>query len=197
MPNHVYNKMTVTGSAEALAAFKTKSQRVDEENYLREFSYWNFITPPQDALDSGEYHATHGFVNGEASGHTTNNWYNFNVREWGTKWDAYDIQPDDYSPTDTQWTISWNSAWSPPIPVFEAMVDQHPDLKFDFYWEEEQGWGGEATGADGDYFLTNEWDIPSSHADWVALNNEDRCVCSWADTQEEWWSDCPREKETV
>jgi hypothetical protein len=196
MPNHVYNKMTVTGSAEALAAFKTKTQRLDEDNHPREFSYWNFITPPQEALDSGEYYATHGFVDGKDSGNTKNNWYNFNVREWGTKWDAYDIQPDEYSITATSWTISWNSAWSPPMPVFNAISEQHPELEFDFYWEEEQGWGGEGIGATGSFSITKEWDIPESHAQWVELDMEENCACNRWDDQEEWFADCPRKEET-
>lgn len=193
MPNHVFNKMTVTGSAEALAAFKNKAQHTNEENYLREFSYWNFITPPQEALDSGEYHATHGFVGGKESGNTSNNWYNFNVREWGTKWDAYEIQPDEFSLTDTSWTISWSSAWSPPMPVFAAMVEQHPELEFDFYWEEEQGWGGKGIGATGAFSITKEWDIPESHTAWAELDLEDNCICNHTNDEDEWFEDCPRE----
>ena len=42
---------------------------------------------------------------------------------------------------------------------------------------------------------TNSWDIPESHADYVSIDNEDGCVCSWGDT-EDFYDDCPRDEET-
>lgn len=186
MPNHVYNTMSVTGSPEALKAFAEKAKHED-----REFSYWNFVTPPQEALDSGEYWATRGFVKGEKSGYTANNWYEFNVREWGTKWDTYDL---DVQVAPKAYYATFSSAWSPPMPVFQAMVEQHPDLEFDFSWEEEQGWGGDAIGAGGHFSVTNEWDIPNSHADHVERDRLDSCLCAYYDDPKEWYRDCPREE---
>ena len=149
MPNHVFNTLRVTGPLEALNAFKEKARHDDDK-----FSYWNFKTPPQESLDSGEYHATNGFVAGERSGDTPNNWYNLNTREWGTKWDAYDIYVEASAPK--AFYAQFSSAWSPPLPVFEAMTEQHPDLEFDFSWEEGQGWGGEAIGAGGNFSIVKE-----------------------------------------
>jgi hypothetical protein len=183
MPNHVFNKVAVTGKPEAIKAFKEKAQKGE-----REFSYWNFVTPPQEALDSGEYWATHGFIAGEPSGKTPNNWYNFNNREWGTKWDTYDLHVES---APKSFFATFSSAWSPPTQVFEAIVEQHPDLDFDFYWEEEQGWGGEAIGSGGYYSLTNEWDIPNSHADYVDLGKEESCYCALED-DEFTFDDCPK-----
>lgn len=190
MPNHTYNTIIATGTPEALEAFTSKAKHED-----REFSYWSFVTPPQEALDSGEYWETNGFVKGERKGDTPNNWYNFNRREWGTKWDTYDLYAERQS--DTKWRASFSSAWSPPVPVFEAMVEQHPELEFEFYWEEEQGWGGEAIGAGGHFSITKEWDIPNSHADHDALGKEcDMCVTWYPDNPEEWYEDCPTRAET-
>lgn len=184
MPNHVYNTLTVTGPIEALNAFKEKAKHNNEK-----FSYWNFKTPPQEAMDSGEYHATHGFAGGQQSGNTPNNWYNFNNREWGTKWDAYDLHVDS---APKAFYATFSSAWSPPLPVFEAMVEQHPELNFDFSWEEEQGWGGEAIGVRGDFSITNEWDIPNSHAEYVAVDRVDSCQCAYEEDEAEWYDDCPK-----
>lgn len=186
MANHVYNQMTVTGTPEALEAFRAKARHGD-----REFSYWNFVTPPQEALDSGEYDSDHTF-DGKTG---RNNWYSFNTREWGTKWDVYDLQPDLIGVEDHNWTISWSSAWSHPLPVLEAMVEQHPELEFEFYWEEEQGWGGEAVGSGGWFSIAKEWDIPNSHADYVALDWEDRCYCESEQDPEFMYDDCPKKLE--
>lgn len=188
MPNHVFNSMSVTGSPEAIKAFTEKAKHTRQDQ-SREFSYWNFVTPPQEAVDSGEYDATRGFVAGEESGFTANNWYEFNTREWGTKWDAYDI---DVQVAPKSFFATFTSAWSPPTQVFEAIVAQHPELTFDFHWEEEQGWGGESVGNGGYYAIVREWDIPDSHADYLSMTNESSCVCAWSDDQEEWYDDCPR-----
>ena len=188
MPNWVFNTMSVTGSPEALADFKKKANARE-----REISYWNFVTPPQEALDSGEYEATNGWSkeNGH-EGDTPNNWYNFNNREWGTKWDcsSAEIVTED----EGEITYSWTSPWSPPIPVFEAMAKQHPKLAFDFEWEEEQGWGGAARGSNGFFGITSEYDTPDSHADYEARGRSENCNCKWSDDQDDWYDDCPRPK---
>lgn len=185
MPNHVYNTVTITAKTkEDLDAFLRKASAQE-----REFSYWNFITPPAEALASGEYWATRGWVAGQESGNTPNNWYNFNTREWGTKWDVYDLEFT--RDNDLHARAAFCSAWSPPTPVFEAIAEQHEELDFSFYWEEEQGWGGEAYGTEGQFVIEKEWDIPDSHADYVALDREDSCNCN-QDDREYWFKDCPR-----
>lgn len=181
MPNHVYNSMTVTGTAYDIQAFIKQAKHED-----RELSYWNFVTPPQEALDSGEYWETHGFRAGEKVGHTPNNWYNFNNREWGTKWDTYDL---DVQTAPKAFYATFSSAWSPPLQAFEAMVAQHPHLEFEFRWEEEQGWGGEAVGTRGNFMIGREWDIPTSHSDWEDIGNPEGCVCNW--NPEYAYKDCP------
>ena len=211
MPNWVDNYVSVSGSAEAIKAFAEKSQAVHPEGVNEEtgewrmtaepeFSFWNFVRPPQEALDSGEYFGTHGYSGGEAKGDTSNNWYNFNNREWGTKWDACDVNIDI---DEKSLSISFNTAWGIPVPVFEAMCRQHPELEFDIRSQEEQGWGAsytsmEDTDENGEPISvlseTNSWDIPECHRDWVDLGDPDGCVCQYSDL-EDWYDDCPRDEE--
>jgi hypothetical protein len=52
------------------------------------------------------------------------NWYDFCVNTWGTKWDtdAYDTVT---LPADSNnVTFGFDTAWSPPIGVYEALLDQ-------------------------------------------------------------------------
>ena len=195
MPNWVANRVYVFGSKDLLDTFAEQASKTpitthedDRESVL---SFANFIAPPREAIDSGEYHATNGFENGKETGNTPNNWYNFNNREWGTKWDACNA---DLERLDGQLSYGFETAWDCPMPVFEAMVEQFPKLEFEFWWEEEQGWGGEATGCKGLFSITDSWDIPNSHADYVGRDNEDGCICNWEDDQDEWYKDCPRDE---
>ena len=179
-----------------------------------DLSFWNFIAPTEEELpyyfgnkvkeeDKEDPDATPEERMAKALTFSGSGWYDWNVREWGTKWDANDAELDtDLSELDGNLNNSisyrFSTAWSIPEPVFTAMVQQHPTLDFEFSSEEEQGWGAEFCSSDdeGDgvrsLILTKEWAIPESHADYVERDNEDGCVCSWQDDEEDFFDDCPR-----
>lgn len=208
MPNWVANRISITGSDAELDRFVEQAGREpatftahakfydsgEEKGEWRDpISFANFICPPQEALDSGEYWATHGFSKGEESGNTPNNWYNFNIREWDTKWDA--CHPE-VERTDEGVAVAFETAWSPPEPIFRAMAEQFPELEFDIWWEEEQGFGAELLGTGGELTLVKEWDIPSSHADYVTKDGDgENCVCSHETDKEYWYDDCPNKRD--
>lgn len=193
MPNWVSNSVSVRGSTEDLAKFrelaKGKGSPTGIENGKLIYdkgtgalSFWNFIEPE----DKEHYF-------------TGDNWYNWNVENWGTKWDASDSA---VSSVDTPEGLfyTFETPWGIPEPVFRAMVSQFPQLHFEFWSEEEQGWGASfASSIDEEgnshLTLTKEWDVPDSHADYVDRENEEGCICSWEEDQNEWYSDCPRPEE--
>jgi hypothetical protein len=71
------------------------------------------------------------------------------------------------------------------------MVEKFPTLMFTFECEEEQGWGVEYAGEDGELSVVREWDVPNSHADYVERDNEDGCACAQDWDAEDWYDDCP------
>ena len=80
MPNWVYNKMTVTGSKPDLEAFAKKaSEQRPEGARPSDLSFWNFVRPADSELV--KYHET--------------GWYDWNIKHWGTKWDACDAEAGD------------------------------------------------------------------------------------------------------
>lgn len=198
MPNWVSNTLSITGSAEDIADFKEKASQPKttywegkEEVDEAVLSFMNFIAPPQEALASGEYYGTHGWSEGKEVGRTPNNWYEFNNREWGTKWDASD---EDLTVDDTEYLeYNFQTAWAPPTPVFQAMAEQYKNLVFEIHCVEEQGWGVDFEGRDGELTTTDEWDIPDSHESSIHRTNS--CRCEWLDPIEErdnFFSDCPK-----
>jgi hypothetical protein len=154
-------------------------------------SFWNFIRPSDDELPYYFGQKDSPKTGGEL--YASSDWYGWNINHWDTKWDANDDyisygNPEELKDTDSL-GYQFQTARSIPEKVFVAMVEQHPELSFTFGCEEEQGWGAEFSGKDGKLTLDKEWDIPQSHADWVALGREDSCVCGWAD--DDTFSDCP------
>ena len=199
MPNWVYSSVTVTGDTEELEKFSAHIEQ--KPKYAQDnqgpFSFHSFITLP-DEVDPDEYHGINGWKDGVKLGESEYNWYNWNTGNWLTKWDACDADVHRMNNAVSRLTsisITFSTAWSPPDPVFQAMTEQFPDLKFEVHWEEEQGFGAEYECSGGNVVVTDRWDIPSSHADHQKRGSE--CICAYYDTPEDWYDDCPRDEQTV
>jgi len=85
------------------------------------------------------------------------NWYDFQVANWGTKWDVDPYEPVEYDDAHDGNTIhfGFDSAWSPPVGVYEALVEQGFTVKA-FYWEPGMCFAGKwADGNDDYYELSN------------------------------------------
>jgi Ferredoxin-like domain in Api92-like protein len=208
MPNWVDNTLTITGKREEIAKIKKQLREPYQETidsydheskrmirqvvtHNEEMSFWNIIRPPANKVD--EYHTAHGWADGKESGNTEYNWYNFNIREWGCKWDAsnVDLSIDD----EDELVYTFITPWSPPISAIIKLSEQYPTTTLSLRYEEEQGWGGIEHFYNGEQKTEETWDIPESHADYKALDRE--CVCEYDDDQEEWFADCPREKASI
>ncbi len=122
----------------------------------------------------------------EKFGHT--DWYSFQTSRWGTKWDCGGDSQADVSDDGKMMTASFDSAWSPPIGVYEELYDQGYTVRAYYYesgmcyagiWEDGiddcyQDWGDSQGAKD---TLPQELDemfcISESQADWEAENKED------------------------
>lgn len=68
----------------------------------------------------------------------TNNWFDWCVSEWGSKWGAYDIylfEEDDTKDGEKIIVLGFTSAWSPPIHLIERISENYQELHFrlDYY----------------------------------------------------------------
>lgn len=208
MPNWVSNTISVTAESKTeMDAFLDKAKGIESKirsEGNEDFHFGAFVHPTDEDLPyyTGEIEEEkpEGWDDLSSAEQLTHNlkfsgrgWYDWNITNWGTKWDAcssYISKTDDLTAS-----ISFETAWSPPEPIFRAIVEQFPNLSFDIYYEEEQGWGGELLGSNGELSLVKEWDIPDSHADYVERDNLEGCNCSWSDDKDDWYDDCPRKQE--
>lgn len=67
-------------------------------------------------------------------------WYEWRVFNWGTKWNASDVELEIHSPTNM--TIRFNTAWSPPEPIIKKIASMFPFASLTLEWEEEGGYYG-------------------------------------------------------
>lgn len=62
------------------------------------------------------------------------NWYDWNLEKWGTKWNTSDAVFQDVSGTCVE--IYFDTAWSPPAPVIDAMAKMFPSAHIEFSYME-------------------------------------------------------------
>jgi hypothetical protein len=178
MPNWCYNYLTIEGNEQDIAKVKeqlnkpftrmhdqfnmeTKQMELTETSYSNPiFAFHNIYNHTQAGISDEDYmkQPDHTLPLSEVLTFSGNHWYDFNVREWGTKWDVAVRDGEDYPETelnpdeDSSISLSYkfNTAWSPPIPAIEKLSAQYPELEFNLSYEEETGWGGETFFCNGD-----------------------------------------------
>jgi len=96
-----------------------------------------------------------------------NSWYNWNTRNWGTKWDVAVSEdnefPDTYMETRDNGEnkvvfYNFQTAWAPPFPAMEKLSAQYPSLLLTLSYEEETGWGGECEFLRGEMISEDNYD---------------------------------------
>lgn len=58
-------------------------------------------------------------------------WYEWSLNNWDTKWNAYDF---DY---DRDKTIYFNTAWSAPHNILQALSEKYPEVRLEHSWADE------------------------------------------------------------
>ena len=172
MPNWVYNGLTVEGNPESVKSMMNQLNKPFKQMH----DSWNMETHQHEkkvTLYPEPLFAFHNIYSFEDAGISIedylsqppqnpdmtnwfkfegNDWYNFNVREWGTKWDVGVSSDNEYPDTTMEDAVNgenhvvhynFNTAWSRPMPALIKLSSQYPDLLFTLSYEEETGWGGE------------------------------------------------------
>jgi hypothetical protein len=164
------------------------------------FSFWNIIAPTDlDAYWSDRQ--THqidlaNFVESYSKALALDmSWWYWNVREWGCKWDACEVDVMEDIKIREELTIGYkfDTPWSPPLEAMEKLAKQYPDLIVNIEYEEEQGWGGELTWQGVNVLDSKDWDIPNSHAELVLHKGYcHQCGDGFnVSNSEYWFDDCP------
>lgn len=124
-------------------------------------------------------------------------WYDFCVDQWGTKWEANSYDKADYQDGDTVLQLSFDTAWSPPLGIYQALLSQGYEVEA-MYYESGGGYAGVWENGTDDYYdisgmtsqevasaLPSELDdcfnISESMADWEAENEDSEELRHWVE----------------
>jgi len=156
MPNWVYNGLTIEGKPESVKSLMTQMNKpftrvhdswdVSTNSFMKKntlypnpvFAFHNIYNHTQAGISDDEYtkQPDNSLPLQEALKFEGNHWYDFNVREWGTKWDVA-VSSEDKSPnTYMEETANgdnhvvyynFETAWSRPMTALMKLSSQYPD----------------------------------------------------------------------
>jgi hypothetical protein len=165
MPNWVYNGLTIEGNPEQVTKLVEQmntpyldsikpngdlAYSIKQRKYVNPiFSFHNIVAPTDlDAYQAQPW-------SGDADNRVDNpdSWYNWNIRNWGVKWDVAVAEDDKYPDTYMEGPVdnaenkvvyyNFNTAWGLADKALINLSSQYPTLLFTLSYEEETGWGGE------------------------------------------------------
>ena len=126
MPNHITTRIKITGDSEAVKRVLNKIK--NDEFGMGTIDFEKIIPMPKNIFKGNL-----GVRERELYGN--NNWYDWSVANWGTKWNAYGFDPNtDYS---KEKELKFLTAWSAPHPVIAKLSEMFPSVKLEHEWADE------------------------------------------------------------
>ena len=135
MPNHCHNR--VTFYSEDTTVIQRLYNIFKSDNIFTQFipePDWKTtpnekgelpIQPEKDSMMPPQF----------PDGTTDDRWYSWRLANWGTKWDAYEVEIDD-SEMHYGFEVSFDTAWSPPEEICYAIKEQFDDVSVSWFFDE-------------------------------------------------------------
>lgn len=157
MPNHITNGVTITHEDKTKLKQLIKNT-IKEDNGEQTFDFNGILPMPKVLL---EIHSGANTIDGKAvdawreidgksiaisdkeneeliQKYKSNNWYDWSIQNWGTKWNAYSVSVIEAS--DTKLVIEFNTAWSTPQGIWDELERQ--GFEVNGVWLDEGGGDG-------------------------------------------------------
>ena len=162
MPNHTDNRVILSHD---------DSQKIDMiYNIMNtdDTPLCQTLIPMDEALLDNDAHADDG-------------WYTWRLQNWGTKWDVYESHCTRIDANTLQ--LTFYTAWSPPIPVFDKLVDMGFEVIARYL---DEGWmyAGEYINYD-DWTTDDVESLPETYPDLDLEFGISEHMATWAEENED------------
>lgn len=140
MPNWCENTVLLQGTKELVDEVKRYVE--DEESA---FCFDNIVPMPEGLVGTRSPAPNNEIANELIRQYGHPSWYEWSVVNWGTKWDTTDVEVDEWElhnidgdPIDALGGVTYRflTAWSPPIPVMQALSEKFPDVHIQLEYDE-------------------------------------------------------------
>ena len=139
MPNWCSNEVTIEGTKEDMAKFVDECFTDFKGTPVLDFAK----VMPEPDYDKPKKDGTHNNGVQTEPSSVMPDWWNWRNDNWGTKWNLvpnhgggltmYDVVQSD----DTYTQLEFETAWSPPNGIYEAIVEKYPDLDINWFYRED------------------------------------------------------------
>ena len=140
MPNWCYNRVSIySENIDQVTELFDIFNNPEPFNALIPSPKWS-ETPNEDGelpvleehkdSDGKVLFTTHKFPK---SGKTDDRWYDWQIQNWGTKWEPTDLSVEQ---CDEELEITFNTAWSPPEDICRAIRNKYPDVSVSWFYDE-------------------------------------------------------------
>jgi len=191
MPNWVFNGLTIEGNPESVTKLVNQmnqpfevmhdSYDMDTGKFIKKdvlysapiFAFWNIVKPTD--LEAYNKQPDRSLPIQEQLKFQSDYWYDWNIRNWGVKWDVAVSEESKYSntymegPTENGDNLvvyyNFETAWGVADEALIKLSSQYPDLLFTLSFEEETGWGGEWEFLRGEIISQSEYETKCNECD--------------------------------
>jgi hypothetical protein len=162
MPNHCSNTLHLDGDLKHRQEFVDKNKGFQWGDTLKKGEYSTLSFNAQVPMPKKH-------ISSHAKDSSNNDWYSWSNKNWGTKWDCYEVElMHDQNST----CYSFDTAWSPPVEWIKKVSSKFPHLKFNVEWAEEGGEGGRFMFQGGDMFWNKDMDT-SEWREYMGYSEDD------------------------
>jgi len=162
MPNHCYQQVTITGPRALIS-------QIEDNLKCKEARFCDLIAPmPFEIWVEADVKIT------KPVNTTLPSWYEWRNENWGTKWDVCAVEMGDirlklWNPPAAEIEFQCWTAWAPPIPIWDRLVDLGCKVEADY---QDEGGMFEGTYRDG---LDECW-VPAADEEEDEVMNLDKDV---------------------
>lgn len=126
MPNNIINSVVFQGDDEKVEKLLSEIQYL---KYGLGSIDFNKIIPMPDNIYSGDLGPEERQKYGE------NNWYDWRISNWNTKWESYGYDVGNNFDGDN--TIRFETAWTAPHPILQKLSEMYPEIEITHRWADE------------------------------------------------------------
>tara|TARA_R110001583_G_scaffold62471_2_gene183659 strand:- start:1862 stop:2290 length:429 start_codon:yes stop_codon:yes gene_type:complete len=133
MPNHCSNRIEISGEPRDVKRVKKFLENKDTDTC---FDFNNILPMPKELEGtSSPTEEPNSFKNRRLRKvYGTDNWYDWRILHWGTKWNSYDGKIDN---EDEEYIVyTFDTAWSPPEPVIHALREKFEEVDITAFFDE-------------------------------------------------------------
>jgi hypothetical protein len=169
MPNHCHNDLYIQGSAENVSKLLA---HIGADKETPEFDFNSVIPYPEefskmdDDLSALGFEAFREKYGPDALDGYNSGGYQWCNKNWGTKWNAYQVVRRDYGGV----CLTFQTAWSPATLVVVALHKLFPEcnLHLEFYERGAAYAGGLSLMSESDWYEDGKWEPGTITREWEA-----------------------------